>query len=381
MTELFSHAEYDARLAALRCRMDERALELVILSSPENIFYLTGLHDWGYFAPHMLVVPREGEPVLVTRAMKRATIENQVKTASFEGHSDSETAADAVLRVLMNLRRPKEIGLEMWSSGLPYALAVAIQSALPEVRWIDITGLVDGLRHVASPAEQVYIRAAARVTDAAMAAGLEAVREGANEAEIAAACQSAMTEAGGTFPGFGPFVRSSSRLYEEHSTWSDARLKIGDAVLFEVSGCVARYHAPLGRLVHVGAVSDDSRAMASVARDAFDAALAALRDGTFAREVYGAWQGVLNRAGLNDYHRHHCGYLVGIGVPPSWIGGPKPAGLSYDSDLVIQTGMTFHVHSWLMGTGRGDFFISNAVLLGESGPEVLTRAPEGVIVR
>jgi Xaa-Pro dipeptidase len=34
-----------------------------------------------------------------------------------------------------------------------------------------------------------------------------------------------------------------------------------------------------------------------------------------------------------------------------------------------------------MGTGRGDYFISNAVLLGAQGPEVLTRTPTGPIVR
>jgi len=41
--------------------------------------------------------------------------------------------------------------------------------------------------------------------------------------------------------------------------------------------------------------------------------------------------------------------------------------------------MSFHVLSWLMGSGRGDFFISNTVLFGESGPEVLARTPVGII--
>jgi Xaa-Pro dipeptidase len=43
--------------------------------------------------------------------------------------------------------------------------------------------------------------------------------------------------------------------------------------------------------------------------------------------------------------------------------------------------MSFHILSWLMGTGRGDYFISNTVLLTEAGPEVLTRAPTGVSIR
>ena len=54
--------------------MAERELSACLLSAPENIFYLTGLDHWGYFAPHMLIVPAAGEMVLVARAMERVTV-------------------------------------------------------------------------------------------------------------------------------------------------------------------------------------------------------------------------------------------------------------------------------------------------------------------
>jgi len=225
------------------------------------------------------------------------------------------------------------------------------------------------------------MREAARVSDAAAGAATGAMRAGGSEREVAAECQRAMILAGGTYPGFGPFIRSTARLGEEHTTWGDAHFQDGDAVFLELSGCVARYHAPLGRLVHVGRAPDDARAMARTTEEAFEAVLAALRPGALFREVYAAWQGVVDRAGLPHYRRHHCGYLVGIGVPPSWTGGNKVTGLRGDSDIEVRTGMTFHVLSWMMGTGRGDFFLSNTVLLTENGPEVLTRTPTGVTVR
>ncbi len=49
-------------------------------------------------SPHLLIVPLDGRPVLVTRAMERVTIEKQVRAAEFRGHSDSETAADLAAR-------------------------------------------------------------------------------------------------------------------------------------------------------------------------------------------------------------------------------------------------------------------------------------------
>src|SRR3954452_24632857 len=110
---LFSSAEYAQRLAALRQAMDRLELGAALVSTPENIFYLTGLDHWGYFAPHMLIVPAAGEMVLVTRAMERVTVANHVLNARFEGHSDSETAADVAGRILADLAPPlHRIGIE-----------------------------------------------------------------------------------------------------------------------------------------------------------------------------------------------------------------------------------------------------------------------------
>lgn len=377
----FEPSEFRDRLAAVRRAMAARDLDLLLVSTPENIFYLCGLDHWGYFAPHLLMVPAEGELVLVTRAMEKVTVANQVANARFLGHQDGETVADAARRGVHEMQwRPARTGFESWSAGLPHGLAEALQAAIPARSWADASGLIDDLRMIKSLAEQRYLRAAAGISDAGAAAAIAAIGAGASERHIAAECERAMVEAGGTFPGFGPFIRSTQRLGEEHTTWTDRRLVSGDAVFMELTGCVARYHAPLGRLIHVGSAPKDTQEIAAVSRGAFEAVVAALRDGALFRDVYAAWQRVVDHAGLAHYRRHHCGYMVGIGFPPSWTGGNKVTGLRHDSEIVLRAGMSFHVLSWLMGTGRGDFFMSNAVLLGADGPEVLTRTPSAVTV-
>jgi Xaa-Pro dipeptidase len=378
----FSDAETARRLTAFRADLARRGLDGAVVAAPENVFYLTGLDHWGYFAPHLLMVPAAGEMALVTRAMEKVTIANQVHNARFAGHGDGETVAAAVGRLLAETGfRAQRIGFEAWSSGLSHGLACELQSLAPAAQWLDVSGLVDELRWVKSPAEQAYMRAAARITDAGAGAAIEAARAGASERSIAAECERAMIEAGGSFPGFGPFIRSTARLGEEHTTWTDQCLAAGDSLFLELSGCVARYHAPLGRLVHIGRAPKETHAMAALTLAAFEAVLGALKEGRRAREVYAAWQQVVDDAGLAHYRRHHCGYLVGIGLPPSWTGGNRVTGLRSDSDIVIRTGMGFHVLSWLMGTGRGDFFISNTVLLADTGPEVLNLTPMQVITR
>jgi Xaa-Pro dipeptidase len=370
----FSAGEIESRLARVRVEMEARELQAAVFAAPESVFWLTGLDHWGYFAPHLLIVPVHGRPALVTRAMERVTVERQVAAAEFAGHSDSETAADMAATVIAARGLAgRRIGLEMWTAGLSHGLALGLAGAVA-AEWRDVSGLVAALRRVKSAEEQALIRRAAAVSRAAEAAAVAAIGDGAREAAVAAECCAAMIRAGGAPPGFGPFIRPAARIGEEHATWGTGRIRAGEPVFLELAGCVGRYHAPLGRLVWIGDAGEAHAAMAGVAARAFDAATAALRPGARAREVYAAWQSVVDDAGLAHYRRHHCGYVVGVGVPPSWTGGNGVTGLRHDSDLVIEAGMTFHVLSWLMGTGRGDAFVSDTVLVTDRDAEILTAA-------
>ncbi|MEI2806551.1 M24 family metallopeptidase [Albidovulum sp.] len=375
----FSDEELVRRVGAVREGMATRGVDVAVLSAPESVFYLTGLDHWGYFAPHRLIVPAAGEMVLVTRAMERVTIEHQVRNARFSGHSDSVTAASHLARELGPLAGAR-VGLEAQSSGLTFAAGQELAAALGADRWADISDLTAGLRQVKSAEEQALMRRAALASDAGTLAAIAAIRDGAREAEVAAECTAAMIRAGSNPPGFGPFLRPGERIAEEHTTWGDGTYRAGGRVMLELAGCVSRYHAPMGRLIHLGHIRDEDAAMAEIAKRAFDAALAGLRPGRRAREVYADWQAVVDGAGMPQYRRHHCGYLVGIGFPPSWTGGNTVTGLRHDSDLEVREGMCFHLLSWFTETGRGDFFVSNCALLGPGGPELLTQAPMGPTV-
>src|SRR3954451_17428405 len=96
----FSGNEITRRIEKVREALAGRGLDGAVFASPENVFYLTGLDHWGYFAPHLLILPVQGTPVLVARAMERVSVEKQVTAAIFRGHPDNDTAADMASRVL-----------------------------------------------------------------------------------------------------------------------------------------------------------------------------------------------------------------------------------------------------------------------------------------
>lgn len=429
-TPVFPQEEYDRRVANVRRSMQARGLDGMLISSPENIYYLCGLDHMGYFAYQALVVPLDGPIVLVTRAMERQTVRDQVPHLEHVGYPDGAApppparqeddlvlartsdegravglqpwsaslgvpvrapsttpsgvpapvggTVEAVTKVGLATGR---IGIEYASSFLPMRIVDGIRGALPAATFVDCSGVVDDCRIVQSPLELDRTRKAAAISDSMMLAAIAAAGAGQAEHDVMAAIYDTMFRRGGTYPGFVPLVRSTRTLGHEHGTWETGSLSTGDILFLEMAGCVRRYHAPMGRLVFIDEAPAGAARTLEICRDAMRRAADAIRPGAIAQDVYAAWQGHLDAEGLSSYTRHHCGYAVGIGYPPSWSGSGVPLGLRKGSAMRLETGMVFHLMSWLLRTGQGDSFLSDTVVVTDDGCEFLTRVPHDIYVR
>ncbi|MER8438843.1 Xaa-Pro peptidase family protein [Mesorhizobium sp. M1312] len=379
----FSKDELDRRTSNALKALTENNLDGILIAVPENIYYLTGLDHWGFFAAHVLVLNQSGEMALCCRAMERITVENQVQNARFYGHKDHEELSDHVHQAMKDLGLlGARVGIEKRSLFLTPRHAERIQDDRSGVKWVDASGILDDLRLVKSPLEIEYTRKAAHAVDLGTLAAVAAIRDGGSDYEVAAAYHNKMILEGSEYPGFGPFIRPTSRLGEEHTTWRGEVFRDGDAVFLETCASYRKYQSPMGRLVYVGSTPKGVEESAELAIRGMKAICEALQPGADAGDAYEAWHEVAASAGLVDYHRHHCGYLVGIGFPPSWTGGSMVTSLFPRSTRKIEVGMVVHAHSWFTNTTVADYFISNTVLVTKNGGEILTnKTPETPIIR
>jgi Xaa-Pro dipeptidase len=378
----FPSEEYDARVEDVRARMHAHGLEALLITSPENVYYLVGLSHQGYFAFTMLVFPVEGQPLLVTRSMERVTVTEQAPDVEHVGFGEHEEPWTAVVRAMEQARlATARVGVELDNMFFPPRVWEEMRARLPRVEWADGSGVTEEVRLVKSPLEIEVIRRAAALSDRAIRAGLEVAGVGVNEREIAAEVTRSMVLGGSEHPGFVPLVRSKRFLLQEHTTWRDAVLVPGDGLFMELSASVHRYHAPLARMAYVGRAPAAVGRSAEVAMAGLDAVAGALRPGATSGDAYAAWQAVVDDAlGAGRYHRHHCGYSVGIGFPPSWVGGSTVIGLRTGGAMEIRERMVFHVLSWLLGTDLPDYVVSDTVVVGAGGGEVLTTTRSEPIV-
>src|SRR5438128_11037916 len=184
----FDAAEYARRQATLRARMDERGLDAVLLSGPENQYYLTGYETTGFHSfPQTLIFPRTAPPLLVTRRIEAGNA-GAAHELACRGDRDDEDPAEAVAAALRELGlADRTIGVEKAVPWLTVRLFEGLQHRLSAAALTDVSGLVELMRAIKSPAEIAYMRQAAVAVAAGMRAGLAVVREGANEREIGAA--------------------------------------------------------------------------------------------------------------------------------------------------------------------------------------------------
>ena len=113
ITHAFPKEELENRLNLVRKDMQKNKLDAILVSVPENIYYLTGLDHWGYFACHVLFVPQEGDMILICRQMEQVSVERYVRNANFYGFRDFENPADFIFKAIKDSKYDdSKIGIE-----------------------------------------------------------------------------------------------------------------------------------------------------------------------------------------------------------------------------------------------------------------------------
>ena len=73
----FPKEEYDLHVEKLQTEMKKMNLDLLLLTSPENIYYSTGYRSWytsSLFRPVYVLVPLEGDPAVILRILEKSTV-------------------------------------------------------------------------------------------------------------------------------------------------------------------------------------------------------------------------------------------------------------------------------------------------------------------
>ena len=385
----FEKEEYEIRISKVRKSMDEKNIEVLIVTDPSNMAWLTGYDGWSFYVHQCVVLSLEGEPFWYGRGMDT----NGAKLTVFMQHENiigypddyvqnpEKHPMDYLSEILTEKNCAKKtIGVEKDNYYFSASCMESLQRNLVQANFVDSTGLVNWQRTVKSPRELEFMRKAAKIVEKMHARIFEVMEPGMRKNDLVAEIyHSGITgteDGGGDYAAIVPMTPTGADASAPHLTWDDQPIPNNSGTFFEIAGCYRRYHCPLSRTIYLGQPPQKYLDVEKAVLEGIEAGLEAAKPGNFAEDIEAAWRKTISKYGYEKESR--CGYAIGLSYPPDW--GERTVSFRKGDKTVLEPNMTFHFMPALWFDDWG-LETTESIVITDSGVETLANVPRKLFVK
>jgi ectoine hydrolase len=385
----FEKEEYEIRISKVRKSMDEKNIEVLIVTDPSNMAWLTGYDGWSFYVHQCVVLSLEDEPFWYGRGMDA----NGAKLTVFMQHENiigypddyvqnpEKHPMDYLSKILTEKNwAQKTIGVEKDNYYFTASCLESLQRNLVQANFVDSTALVNWQRTVKSPRELEFMRKAARIVEKMHARIFEVMEPGMRKNDLVAEIyHSGITgteDAGGDYTAIVPMTPTGPDASAPHLTWDDKPIPDNSGTFFEIAGCYQRYHCPLSRTIYLGQPPQKYLDVEKAVLEGIEAGLEAAKPGNFAEDIEAAWRKTISKYGYEKESR--CGYAIGLSYPPDW--GERTVSFRKGDKTVLEPNMTFHFMPALWFDDWG-LETTESIVITNSGVETLANVPRKLFVK
>lgn len=385
----FSRIEYAERIAKTRKAMAAKDIELLIVTDPSNMGWLTGYDGWSFYVHQCVLLPLDGEPFWYGRQQDANGALRTVHMPAENILFYPDHYVQSIERHPMDLLSSKiadrgwdklRIGVELDNYYFSAAAYLSLTRHLPNATFVDATALTNWSRAVKSEQELIYMRRAGRIVEEMHRRIFDCVEPGMRKNDLVAEIFDAGVRGadghGGDYAAIVPLLPSGSDAAAPHLTWDDKPMKANEGTFFEIAGCYRRYHAPLSRTVFLGHPPQTFLDADKAVQEGMEAGLERARAGNLCEDIANAFFAVLKKYGIIKDNR--TGYPIGISYPPDW--GERTMSLRPGDKTVLQPGMTFH---FMTGLWMDDWGLetTESIVITDGAPECLSNLPRQLFVK
>ena len=386
----FDINEYKDRIKKTKKRMETEDIDILFVSQPANMNYLTGYDGWSFYVHQGVIVSLDKEePIWVGRAMDAngAKITTFLKDEDIRGYADDyvQSKAKHPMQFVADIIKEKgwenkTIAVEMDQFYFTHRCYLELEKALPKAKFKDGNLLVNMVRMIKSEKEIEFMKRAGEIAVKVMQAGIDSVNVGVRECDAAANISYAQIkgteEYGGDYPAIVPLMMAGEGTSTPHLTWSDRKFKNNEAILLELSGVYKHYHTPIARTIYLGNPPKIMRETADVVIDGLSKTLEFIKPGITCEEVEVKWREAISHSTVVKESR--LGYSIGLNYPPDW--GEQTMSLRPGDKTILEPNMTFHLIPgiWYKEVG---FEVDASIKITEKGYESLYDFPMEIFIK
>jgi len=352
--------------------MKEAGLNVLLLTKPSNMFYLTGDGRLCAYA----MITQDGKVAL-------GVPQTDVMDVRQLAHFDHIVGFDDEVGMIHSIAHNFEhFGIKEGTVGLEYTfLTQSMMSMLthPHAKPANLkvencTHLLSELRIVKDKEEIKRIKAAAKVAVKGMRAAVAALKPGMTESQVAAKAEYAMRRAGAE-EFWRTYVSSGPRTNIAHGLPTLRELQAGDLVMMDIHPIVNGYSADICRTVCVGNPTIEQQAAYDLYLKAQQTTIAKVQAGVGMDELEETLHGVIKEGGHSNHLFGPPVHGVGIDFEES----PLPAGHAFfhgeKAPPPLEANVVIAVGNCGLYTGPWGVRVEDTVVVGPKRPMLLTDYP------
>ena len=241
-----------------------------------------------------------------------------------------------------------------------------LQQNNPECQFVDVTGMLYGLRSIKHPQEIQMHRNAARLFEAGLKRAISDAKEGQSAQDIKYLYQAGALEAAMSNPSLGEFQSAYGFISAgTGSSFGDrSGLHSGDLIKFDCGVSVGGFYSDCGRTFAFGRASAEQRRMHDALAEAHAATRELMRPGKPISALYRAADEVMHASGFQGYSRGHYGHSIGLDTFVE-----EPPFISATENSELHPGMLLCLETPYYSASTGSYQIEDMILITETGHE------------
>lgn len=345
--------------------MQAARLDVAVVASPENFFYLSG---WKIQTQVLIrdrlalaIVTADGAITLVVCKNEEAQTRRYSSVEDIRTYAEFiESPMKGVAAVLVEKGLTKaRVGVERKYVTVDYH--EDLQQRIPAANFTSCDRVFDRTRMVKTQPEIDALTLAARGTDEAIQRALRTAKPGDTEHKLARVMSDTLFEIGhGEFRDITWSVSSGPNTRTTHYWSGDRQLETDDMLKIGVRSAIHGYYSHLYRLAVVGRASDRHRSWYQKARDVQYRAIERLRPGARACDLYEAAKKDIESMG-GAYRGSLFGHSTGIALHENPRIQPK-------DDTVLVAGMVIASEPRVVDPDYCYYHLEDLVLVTEKDP-------------
>ncbi len=378
----FSKQEFKKRkLATLKSMKDEN-IDALLMFKQESMYWLTGYDTFGYVFFQTLVLDKNGNTILLTRApdLRQAQNTSNIEDIRIWVDKDKSNPTEDLKKILNELSlKGKKVGVEYEAYGMTGRNALRLNKSLESYCEVeDQSELITKHRVIKSEEEIVYVKKAAELADNALDQAWKYSKAGVNEAKILAEMQKIVLEGGGDYPANEYIIGSGHNALLCRYQAEKRNLSIQDQLSIEWAGTYKHYHSAMFRTILLGKTDPKHIKMHEACVQALKNCENKLKPGNKIGEVFDIHAKTFDDLGFNKARMNACGYSLGSTFSPNWMDWPM---LYTGNPYIIQPGNIFFMHMILMDSeNQLAMNLGETYLVTKSGNERLGKQKLDLVI-